>query len=122
MDITSATAWLFSNAPAIVALAGVGPFLWKMFEFFSSKRREFEAQEFEQYHRLVKELVQPDSDALYTDRLIAIVFEFRQFKRYWGITERMLLHYRQEWDRPDAERLMQEFDRTLAFIRKNGHS
>lgn len=122
MDISATTNWVLSNATAIVALAGLGPFLWKMFEFFSARQREFENQEFEQYHRLVKELVQPERDALYIDRQIAIVFEFKRFKRYWPITERMLVHYRAEWNIKGAERLIHEIDRTIDFMRNKKHA
>jgi hypothetical protein len=50
------------------------------------KKREQNLKEFEDYHNLIRELVQPENEKgeMYLDRQTAIIFELRHFKRYYS--------------------------------------
>lgn len=58
-------------------------------------------KEFEVYHKLVKELVEPSQSggAMYIDRQAAIIFELRNFKRYYPYSLRMLNALKSTWSK-----------------------
>ena len=48
----------------ITTLLGLASFIWAICQYFDSRKREQNLKEFENYHKLIKELVQPDDDYL----------------------------------------------------------
>lgn len=99
-----------------LALAGARSF-WE-------KRTERRWKEFENYHLLVKELVQPDEGgSIYMDRQTAAIFELRFFRRYYPHTLRMLNRLQKQWlDKQsscgrDFSSLIDEANRTITHIR-----
>ncbi|MDZ7918458.1 hypothetical protein [Rhodoferax sp.] len=84
------------------------------------RSREARAREFETFHRLVKELVEPPSEGsgLYIDRQCAVLFELRFFPRYFPFTLRTLLALKRKWQGPAAAypRILEELDITIRFI------
>jgi hypothetical protein len=86
-----------------------------------TKKREQDLKEFDNFHRLIKELVQPDdSNSMYVDRQTAIIYELRHFKRYYAFTYRTLIGLREKWSIVPSQfpRLLDELDRTISFLEK----
>jgi hypothetical protein len=113
--------WLTSNATALAILLAALTFVWPVVQFILVRRKEQRTHEFEAFHRLIKELVSPDSDTQSTwlDRQMAVVFELRHFPRYYQVTVRILSGLREQWGSiPDAKRhrLIEEIDLTLEHI------
>lgn len=83
-------------------------------------QREIEERDkrFNNYHRLIKELVGPDNGVAYMDRQVAVVFELRNYPEYYGVSKRILEGLRQAWMREDGsfQRLITEIDLTVEFI------
>jgi hypothetical protein len=114
---------MLAHSAALSALGATVAFAWSIAQFVLLRRRESRERQFEIYHRLVKDLVSPDSDAgtMRMDRQAAVVFELRHFPRYFEFTERMLKGLKEEWTKDPQchwQRLLEEIDLTLADIRK----
>ena len=107
---------------AIIRIAAIyGTAVWAIIQFVVIYARDARNREFETFHRLVKELVEPGekSGVTYIDRQCAVVFELRHFKRYHEFTERMLkgLTLIPEWT--ENPRLNDEIELTLPTLRGN---
>jgi len=104
---------------AITVLASLATCLWTVYKYFDTKKRDQDLKEFDNYHRLVKELVQPGNDGLYIDRQTAILFEFRNFKRYYPHSYRMLVGLKEKWENVPNQypRLLDELNRTIEFLK-----
>tara|TARA_B100000767_G_C19723943_1_gene518588 strand:+ start:47 stop:436 length:390 start_codon:yes stop_codon:yes gene_type:complete len=82
---------------------------------FVTTRRDAQLQvEFENYHRLIAQLVgsqRPDETTM-LDSQIAIVYELHRFKRYKPVTVRILNGLKVGWSENDTTnfRLIQEID------------
>ena len=109
----------------ISSLVGVATFIWAAYRYFDTRKREQDLKEFENYHKLIKELVQPDGkkgdEKLYIDRQTAIIYELRNFKRYYPFSYRTLIGLRKKWEKvPDQfPRLLEELDQTIKFLKKH---
>jgi hypothetical protein len=105
--------WWAKVVAVAVPLAGV--IQWMMQRWSQWKKDQFDA-----YHRLVKELVQGDgtSEPISLDRQMAVVFELRHFPRYYSVSERILARFNgQIGDQYPA--LKAEIELTLAYIDRN---
>jgi hypothetical protein len=116
--------WLASNVAALSALGAAITFAWSAIQFILVRRRDQRAHEYETYHRLIKELVQPDPDSqvAWIDRQVAVVFELRHFPRYYPVTERILNNLRKKFTAdPNFSwpYLTEEIDLTLRHIGGN---
>jgi len=109
---------LSSHAAELGIFGAAVAFIWSVWQFFDVRRREFRNQEFETYHRLIKELVQPEKDAgIYLDRQVAIVFELRHFKRYREVSARILQGLKGSWaSNQTYKRLIEEIDLAIAHL------
>jgi hypothetical protein len=110
--------WLGANGTGLGIFGAAIAFVWSVVQFMLVRQREYEAREFEIYHRLIKELVSPDPDtkSMWLDRQAAVIFEMRRFKRYYELTVRSLLNLKKDWS--SYPRLVEEIDLTLAYIHK----
>ncbi|MCP1464403.1 hypothetical protein [Pseudomonas sp. S3E17] len=116
----------FANADwaSIVLAASIAGF--SVYRYFSIKKDEFEAREFENYHRMVQSLVRgPDEDrAPYIDAQIAVIFELRFMKKYHSVTVRILERSLPGWKTSKTlfvDMVASEAQRTIDFIvRKRG--
>ncbi|MBS7807144.1 hypothetical protein [Variovorax sp. PCZ-1] len=125
--ISTVISWIAANLPALSALGAACGFLWTIYQFLLVRGRESAAREFEVFHRLVKELVEPDekTGVLYIDRQAAVAFELRHFSRYHEFTERLLKSFLHKCEQ-DQENLgkhamlLEEMRQTIAFIEKKG--
>lgn len=114
-----ALALLTKYGTAFSAIGAAIAFVWSVFQFFSVRAREARAREFETFHRLIKELVEPQSEgaSLYIDRQCAVLFELRFFPRYYPFTLRTLLALKRKWQETAAHpRILEELDITIRFI------
>ena len=106
------------NITALIAiLSSLATFIWTVYKY-TDKRQDL--REFENYHKLIKELVQPDEkNVMWVDRQTAIVYELRHFKRYYPHSFRSIRGLREKWGKvPDQyPRLIDECDRTIKFLK-----
>jgi hypothetical protein len=114
--------WLTLYAAALGVLGAAIAFVWSAIQFILVRRREQQAHEFEAFHRLIKELVSPGADTqfIWIDRQMAVLFELRHFPRYYPVTLRILNGLREKWSAdPDFKwpRLIEELDLTVECIR-----
>ena len=116
----------FANADwtSIVLAASLAGF--SVYRYFSIKKDEFEAREFENYHRMVQSLVRgPDEDRKpYIDAQIAVIFELRFMKKYHSVTFRILERSLPVWrasKTPFVDSVANEAQMTIDYIaRKRG--
>lgn len=113
--------WLTSNLAAISAFGAAIAFAWSAVQFILVRRHEQRTHEFDAYHRLIKELVQPDpaSQSTWIDRQVAVLFELRNFPRYYPVTVRILNNLRGKFATDPKfcwPYLLAELDLTLQYI------
>ena len=104
------------------ALGAALAFIFGVYKFQVERKATFFWKEFEVFHKLVKELVEPPSEqsAMYVDRQAAVMFELRSFKRYYPYSLRMLKGLREKWVAVPNQfpRLIEELDLTIKHIEK----
>jgi hypothetical protein len=104
------------------AIGAACVFIFGVYKFQAEREEAHYWKEFEVYHKLVKELVEPPSEgaALYVDRQAAIMYELRNFKRYYPYSLRMLRGLQEKWSVvPDQfPRLIEELSLTIEFLEK----
>lgn len=68
--------------------------------------------EFENYHKLIAQLIGSErkTDTMKLDSQVAIVFELQRFKRYKPVTLRILRGLKDEWTDKTHPRLIDEID------------
>ena len=112
---------LNSNSGAIGLFLASLPFLWAAIEYVRKARSERIQTRFENYHRLVAELVDgPEDHPLRLDRQLAIVFELQNYPEYREPTLRILEHLRivGETDVLKFRNLIAQIDDTIAALSK----
>jgi len=95
-------------------------FIFSVYRYWHEKMTEIRWKEFEVYHKLIKELVEPDKgEPLYIDRQAAIIYELRNFKRYYEYSLRMLVGLEKKWGSSDKTfpRLLDEIRIAINFLR-----
>ena len=111
-----------SYGSQISAVGAAISFIFAAYKFQSERKAAHYWKEFEVYHKLMKELVEPPSDSkgLYIDRQAAILFEMRNFKRYYPLTFRTLKGLEEKWQAVPNQfpRILQELDLTIKYIEK----
>jgi hypothetical protein len=122
--VNQSVAWSSSNAAVLSILGAVAVFIWPIVQWVVQRRAEGREREFQAFHKLVRELVSPDSaeGVMWIDRQAAVAFELRHFPRYYEFTERMLLGLKRKWaDDPNFQwpRLIEEIDLTLKHIQQD---
>lgn len=109
----------------ISALGAAIAFIFGVYKFQAERAATHFWKEFEAYHKLVKELVEPPSKngALFVDRQTAVIYELRFYKRYYSHSQRMLKGLKEKWtarskQMQGATRLLEELDLTIEYIDK----
>ena len=97
--------------------------IFKLFRYISEKHKEFNDNQFEKYHTLIKNLAQSDTpgEAIKLDRQIATVYELRNFPKYYEISIRILsgwINSRDKNGQKDYNRLYDEMRLTINFMKK----
>ncbi|MBK9049326.1 MAG: hypothetical protein IPL74_22500 [Bacteroidetes bacterium] len=87
-----------------------------IFKYLQDKRKEERNKRFENYHKLIDDLVggQPGKQVM-LDRQIAIIFELRHFNEYFPVTLRILGSLKLTWANSD-KRLLNELALTEKYI------
>jgi len=98
-------------------------FGWGIYKYFDTRTREQNLSEFENYHRLIKKLVQPEDmekEIMFVDRQTAIIYELRHFKRYYPYSYRTLIGLYEKWKKVPNQypRLLDETERTIAYLKE----
>ena len=117
MTIEEILKFIKDNQIQIYVLGVTITFLFGVYKFYIRRKTELYWKEFEIYHKLLKDLVQPEVEngSVYLDRQVAIIFELKNFKRYYPISEKILRELRKKWI--SNNRLIEEIDLTLEHIR-----
>ena len=102
----------------VAALGSAIAFFFGLGKYLLERRNAQRWKEFDTYHRLIRELVEPDEygGMKYLDRQTAVLFELRFYKRYFPHTLRMLASQQKKWS--DYPRLVTESDSTIKYIRR----
>jgi hypothetical protein len=115
--------WLSSHGVSLTGVGAAVAFVFSVYQFLSVRKRESRQKEFDQYHSLIEKLVSPrqGQGQMFLDQQIAVVFELRNFPRYFELTERMLAGLHNSWLQTPGwvnyDRLIQELGLTLQYIR-----
>jgi hypothetical protein len=85
-------------------------------QYLNQRKQEERDKRFNNFHRLVRELVEADpvTRIIMLDRQIAVTYEFRNYPEYYAITERLLSDLRNQWN--GFPRLIIETNLTLKYI------
>ncbi len=108
----------------ISAVVATFAFVFGIYKFQSERKTTLFWKEFDVYHKLVKELVEPPGEgALFIDRQTAIIFEMRNFKRYFPYTLRLLKGLQQKWSSTEAPfpNLLKELELTIDYVEKKSN-
>jgi hypothetical protein len=114
--------WLFAHGVSATGVGAAIAFVFSVYQFLSVRKRESKQKEFDQYHSLIEKLVAPSvgKTQVFLDQQIAVVFELRNFPRYFELTERILSGLRNTWLQQQGwanyDRLIQELGLTLRYI------
>ena len=121
--------WLTNNAEVIVVALAIATFLvsllslaWSAWRFVEVRREEQAQRRFENYHKLIGELVGGvrTNQQMKLDSQIAVVFELRNFPEYGEVTIRILKSLREEWENVGTKpRLLDEMDRAITALSPN---
>jgi hypothetical protein len=117
--------WLFTHSGVLSVILAAIPILWGSFSYIKIKNKEAKYLQFKTYHDLIRQLVEPEKPGsnLYLDRQIAVIFELREFKKYYPVTLRILQGLKESWTKPAVPlRLHQELDLTIKFLVKRSRS
>ena len=118
-------AFLTKYGPALSAFGAGIAFVWTIIQFLAVRAQEAKNREFEVFHKLIKELVEPPTPdgSLYVDRQCAILFELRFFLRYYPVTQRTLLGLKAKWSdlltEGKYDRLLEEIELTLKYLQEH---
>jgi len=113
--------WLSSNTATLGILGAALAFVWSTYQQVTQRKAEARERDFQAFHRLIKDLVVPDSETKVTwiERQAAVVSELRHFPRYYEFTSRTLKGLKEKWTAdPDFHfpKLIDEIDLTLDYI------
>ena len=104
------------------ALGAAAAFIFGVYKFQSERNASHYWKEYEAYHKVVKELVEPSSPnaGMYIDRQTAAIYELRFYPRYYSHTVRMLKSLKEKWAKVSdrSPRLLEELDLTIKYIEK----
>lgn len=90
--------------------------------YMRDRRNQIRQQRFENYHRLVSDLVKgrEDQKEPFLDSQIAVVYELRNYREYKEVSIRILEGLRQEWaGNSKHARLIEEISYTIERLQKN---
>ena len=111
-----------SYGTQLSAIGAAVAFIFAMYKFQAERSASQFWKEFDAYHKLIKELVQPpsESEGLYIDRQTAVLYELKFYKRYYPHSLRMLEALKAKWcGVPDQfPRILEELDLTIEHIKR----
>ncbi len=116
MNVSQIIEYISKNAPAITIILGGTAGIIKFWQWVNIKKTEDKQRKFETYHKLIKDLVEPDKKGkeIKLDRQIAIIYELTNYKQYYSVSKRILQGLLISWK--DNKRLVDEINITLNYI------
>ncbi|MEQ1734673.1 MAG: hypothetical protein ABL940_13435 [Bacteroidia bacterium] len=114
-----------------VVVSSTITFLWTAYQYLDTKKRELNKIEFENYHKILMDIVNPEGVNNYLDSQAAAIYELRHFQRYYPISCRTLIGLKKKWEEDNkcpknienkiivSERLLEECAITINFLKKN---
>ena len=116
--------FLNSNSGGITVMIALIAAVYKFRQFVDIKKSEQKQRNFDNYHRLIKELSQPDgSGATWLDRQVAVVYELRNFPQSKKASIRILGAWlaknKTEAEKQKYKVLYDEMNLTLEYFKKN---
>lgn len=115
--MTDFNKFIFNNWDKILgALIAYFSLVLPIYKYLQDKRKEERNKRFENYHKLIDELVggQAGKDVM-LDRQVAIIYELRNFNEYFPVTLRILEGLKNTWSQQD-DRLLNEIRLTEEYI------
>lgn len=108
-------------ATQLSAFGAMITFVFAIYKYQIERKTTLFWKEFEVFHKLIKELVEPscENSSKYLDRQIAIVFELRNYKRYYPVSLRILKGLKKSWGKPEFKRIIDEIDISIKHIEQN---
>jgi hypothetical protein len=110
-------AFFDSHVSAVTILSLIGGGVWAMINY-NEQRRD---KRFKTYHKLIDWLVneqaQPDR-VIKLDRQIAVVYELRNFPKYFDVSKRILIGLSNSWKNGD-KRILTEIELSVAYMNKS---
>jgi predicted negative regulator of RcsB-dependent stress response len=107
------------NEFIFASLAGIATFIWAVYRYLDTRKREQDLKEFENYHKLIKQLFKTDTKGKsIIDEMTVAIYELRNFKRYYSFSYRVLVGMKQRNVDKDCPRLKEELDLTIKFLEK----
>ncbi len=83
---------LLTGALTVITLAA------SAIRYFHLQTRESNNTQFQEYHALLKQLVSGDGGQIFIERQAAILFELRNYPRYYEFTIRILVDLENLWN------------------------
>jgi hypothetical protein len=115
--------WIKTYQPLLTLVLAFLALIWPVAQAIMVRKREAYNREFDNYHNIVKMLVQGDGGTQRLDRQCAAVYELRNYPRYFPVTHRMLSGLQTDWaGNQELARLLAEIEKTLKFISRSGES
>lgn len=102
---------------AITIIIFVMGIIWSFLKF----KEYLRDRRFGLYHKLIKELVEPENSEklLKLDRQIAIIYELRNFPEYYEVSKRILIGLKEAWRESGLDRIIQEIDISIKWMSIN---
>jgi len=110
---------LATGITALATILAVCMGAFQLIKYLDVRSRTSRDSDFEHYHKLIKELVEPatSNGSMKMDRQIAIIFELKNFPRYLRNSVRVLRHLKATWGTEQInEPLIAEIDLSLEFM------
>ena len=91
--------WLTVHSAAIAILVALVPIIWGVIQYIQIKVAERKKARFENYHKLIKWLVQGEEgeEAPMADRQAAVAYELRNFPEYYVVSIKILPGLEDTW-------------------------
>lgn len=127
--------WNDDNLLTIVGIVvAIITFIIPIYKYLFDRKLQLQDARFKIYHGLIRNLVEPDfqddiieggntpnlqhiENGKKVDRMVAIIFELRNFPEYFEVTERILNGLKLQWENDPCNRpIIKEMQYTLSYI------
>ena len=105
------------NGVAITILITFLVFIWNAWRYLNLHIKTLKEKRFRIYHRLIKDLVQPDNpeEFIKLDRQIAVAYELRNFPEYYDVSVRILEGGKDSFAKDN--RIQKEINSAIKYMR-----
>lgn len=105
-----------------IAIAFLGVII-PLMTFLIGKNKEQQQTNFEKFHKDLINGLSNQEKSIGLDQQVAIIFELRNFSKYYPVIKRILVDLREDWETqkeqyPKLVRLIKETDETISYINK----